>query len=238
MNEGDVIEFDYELFVEGQDGLYDTTIQEKAEAAGLAQRGAYHAPMRYVVGAGRLIPGLEDALLKADEGKGFDVTIPPERAYGPREAGRVETIPMKEFRKADVDPRPGMSINWNARRGVVTTVGGGRVRVDFNPPLAGKTLRYVVTVRRIYREPAERLAGLLLMNYPAPDPPEVTIEDKTAVVVVPEPAKYDPNWPRAKLGFLASVRRHADVESVRFVEEHTIDREPVAPQEPPEGGSA
>lgn len=224
MKPGDVIEFDYELYVQGHEGLYDTTLEERAKEAGIHQENAYYAPMRYVVGSGRLISGLEDALREAEVGKTTEVEIPPEKGYGERDPNRFETIPLKEFKKSKVNPEPGMALTWRDQRGVVTTVGGGRVRVDFNPPLAGKTLTYKVTVRKVYTEPADRVKALLLMNYPSPDEPKVTMDGKTAVVTLPDVARYDPNWMRSKLGFLSSVRRHTDVDRVRLVEEHDMER--------------
>lgn len=223
MEPGDIIEFDYELYVEGHDGLYDTTLKEAAEEAGIHEENAYYAPMRYVVGSGRLIAGLEEALDQAEVGKTFEVEVPPEKGYGKRDANRFETVSLKEFKKNKVEPEVGMVVNWRNRRGVVSTVGGGRVRIDFNPPLAGKTLTYKVTVRRVYDDEAGRVKAILLMNYPSADEPEVTMDGKIAVVTLPEVAKYDPNWTRSKVGFLSSVRRHTDVERVRLVEEHDLD---------------
>lgn len=224
MKPGDIIEFDYELYVEGHDGLYDTTLKEAAEAAGIEEENAYYAPMRYVVGSGRLITGLEEALEKAEVGKTVEVEVPPEKGYGPRDPNRFETVSRKEFKKKDVEPEVGMVVNWREKRGVVSTVGGGRVRIDFNPPLAGKTLTYKVTVRKVYDDPAGRVKAVLLMNYPSADEPEVTMDGTTAVVTLPDVAKYDPNWTRSKVGFLSSVRQHTDVEAVRLVEEHDLDR--------------
>jgi FKBP-type peptidyl-prolyl cis-trans isomerase 2 len=46
-------------------------------------------------------------------------------------------------------PYPGMIVSVNRLRGKVLSVSGGRVRVDFNHPLAGKTLRFDVEVVEI-----------------------------------------------------------------------------------------
>ncbi len=223
MEPGDVIEFDYELYVEGHDGLHDTTLETSAKEAGIHEENAYYAPMRYIVGSGRLIAGLEEALEDAEVGKTIEVEIPPEKGYGQRDPNRFETVSLKEFKKNKVEPEAGMVVNWRNQRGVVSTVGGGRVRIDFNAPLAGKTLTYKVTVRKVYDDPAGRVKAILLMNYPSADEPEVTMDGKTAIVTLPEVAKYDPNWARSKVGFLSSVRQHADVERVRLVEEYDLD---------------
>ena len=232
MKKGDVIEFDYDLHVQGQDALYDTTQRDHAEAEGVLEPGAYYTPMRYVLGAGRMIRGLEEALEKAEVGKEFVAELEPKDAYGERDPSRIETVAIKEFRKSDVEPKPGVVINWAGRRGTIRTVGGGRVRVDFNPPLAGKRLTYKITVRKVFSQPEDRIRGLILMNYPSSEGPSVSLEDggKTAVVEMPESTKYDPNWTRAKFSCLASIREHTDVVAVRFVEVHALEHAPAEPE--------
>lgn len=226
MKDGDVIAFDYELWVEGQENLYDTTLREAAEKAGILQAEAYYAPMHYVAGSGRLIPGLEEALRGAAVGKTGEVTIPPDAGYGPRDAKLIETLPLQEFKKNKVDPAPGLVINYRDRRGRVTTVGGGRVRVDFNPPLAGKTLKYRFTVRSVAQSLPERVRGILQMVFPNPlewDVQELpTKGEKTVVVHVPQHVQFDRNWLLAKVRVLSEVRRHTDVALVRYVEEFRV----------------
>ena len=71
---------------------------------------------------------------------------------GDRDPKLIETISMAEFKKGDVNPTPGLPINFKGRAGTVVTVGAGRVRVDFNSPLAGKRLKYRFTVRRVAKD--------------------------------------------------------------------------------------
>jgi len=53
---------------------------------------------------------------------------------------------LQEFRKRQVIPFPGMTVNIDNLIGVVRTVSGGRVIVDFNHPLAGRKLEYEVKI--------------------------------------------------------------------------------------------
>lgn len=226
MHNGDVIQFDYELWVEGRDQLYDTTLRDAAEQAGILEPNATYQPMHYVVGSGRLIPGLEAALLAATVGTTEEVTIPADKAYGPREAKKIETVAIHEFKKNKVEPEPGIVINYKDRRGLVTTVGGGRVRVDFNPPLAGKSLRYRFTVRGVAKSLPEKVDGIIHMNYPNPfqwQIREETVEEEAcATILLPEGVAFDRNWPSAKVRIVLDVRRHLKVPRVRFVEEFRI----------------
>lgn len=238
MKDHDVIAFDYELWVEGQDALYDTTMREAAEKAGVLEPHAHYGPMHYVLGAGRLISGLEKALLAAPLGRPVDVTIPPTEAYGDRTSKMIETIPVHEFKKNKVDPEPGAVIRYQNRRGLILTVGGGRVRVDFNPPLAGKTLRYRFTVRTVASSLADQVLGVLQMDYP--NSLEWTAHEEgeknsaTVSLRVPEPVSLDANWLPAKYRIVSDLRRFVPLARVRFVEEFRVaaaDSAPLSPRE-------
>ena len=229
--DGDVIEFDYELWVEGRDGLFDTTLGDAAKEAGIAEMNAYYAPMTIVLGAGRIIPGLDRALKAAALGETRVVELPPVEGYGERDLKLVETIPMSEFKKNDLTPQPGLQLNYRNRRGTVTTVGGGRVRIDFNHALAGKRLKSRFTVRKAAATDAERVAGLLRMNFPAPVEWDVKTEKvggkPAASVTVPEPVVLNQNWLPAKFRALMDMRRHTELDQVRFVESYRL-----RPEEP------
>lgn len=220
--DGDLIEFDYELWVEGRDQLYDTTLREAAEKAGILESNAYYAPLTYVVGSGRIVPGLEKALEVAIIGQTTEVDLAPEEAYGAREAKHIETIPLQEFKKNDVAPQVGLSIRYKNRQGIVQLIGGGRVRVDFNPPLAGKRLKYRFTVNKVASSDADKVAGLIRMNFPANLEWKVAVAKtdgkQVATVEVPEAATVHDGWPRARLRAVVDVHRYTKLDRVRFLE--------------------
>ncbi|MES1168518.1 MAG: FKBP-type peptidyl-prolyl cis-trans isomerase, partial [Oleiharenicola lentus] len=58
-------------------------------------RGA--EPLACIEGAGQIIPGLEEPLLQMGEGETRLVVVPPERAYGAREADLVQKVPRSRL---------------------------------------------------------------------------------------------------------------------------------------------
>lgn len=235
MKDGDAIAFDYELWVEGRDTLYDTTLRDAAEKAGTLDPAAHYGPMHYVLGFHRVIPGLERALRESVVGSTTEVTVPPEEAYGARDPKLIETLPIREFRKNEVDPEPGLAITYRNRRGVVTTVGGGRVRVDFNPPLAGKTLKYRFTLRAVAQSAVEKARFVIAMDYPNPFDWDVTEDSKEKLplvtVKIPDAVHYDRNWILGKLRIVTDLARVLPGGRVRFLEEYALrlPEEPAAP---------
>ena len=94
-----------------------------------------------------LIKGLEEALLEMNVNEKKTIEIPPEKAFGDRNPKLIRLVPISEFRKHNTDPEPGMFIQADNMRGKVLSVSGGRVKVDFNNPLAGKTLIYDIEIK-------------------------------------------------------------------------------------------
>jgi FKBP-type peptidyl-prolyl cis-trans isomerase 2 len=104
------------------------------------------APQKAVLGAGELLPGLEECLSAMRPGEERACVLPPAKAYGERDPSAVETLPVKEFGMLAKDLAPGARI-YGTRRGkaekaTVVSVARGVVTLDFNPPDAGKTVSY------------------------------------------------------------------------------------------------
>lgn len=86
--------------------------------------------------------------LKAGDHQTFEV--PPEKAFGQRNPNNLQTFKRHEF-SADMVLEKGVVISFaDARQqelpGVIFRVEGDEVEVDFNHPLAGRTLTFEVKI--------------------------------------------------------------------------------------------
>src|SRR3972149_1002091 len=145
---GDIAHIEYDVWVVGpgeQKTLHETTHADVAKAADKYEEKKAYAPVPVVVGHDRLPKGLDEALLDASVGETKEVTIPPGKGAGERERGR--------------------EVHMDGRHGVIMAVTAGRVRVDFNNPLAGRTLKYKVAVAKRAESAEERVRGVLEMDY-------------------------------------------------------------------------
>ena len=118
-------------------------------------------PLVYLHGHDEVIPGLEKALEGKKAGDSFKATIPPEDAYGDYEPEGVEEVPRDEF-PADLPLEAGGIVSATDEEGddvdfLVKEIREKTVVVDFNHPLAGKTLHYEVTVREVRAATEEEL---------------------------------------------------------------------------------
>lgn len=146
---GDVVTLEYTGRLD--DGtVFDTSREAVAEAADLdADPDREYEPLTVEVGAGRLIEGLEDAVVGLEEGAETTVTVPPAEAYGEWTEDLVE-----EFRTADLrEELDGGGLTEGAylrgrqgERGEIVHVDDETVRVDFNPELAGERLEFEIEV--------------------------------------------------------------------------------------------
>lgn len=118
-------------------------------------------PLVYLHGYEEIVPGLERAIEGKKAGESLKVQVSPEDGYGEYDPDGVEEVPREEF-------PPDMQLEAG---GIVTAVDddGDEVEflvkelrpktvvVDFNHPLAGKTLHFEVTVREVRKATAEEL---------------------------------------------------------------------------------
>ncbi|HLC51208.1 MAG TPA: peptidylprolyl isomerase [archaeon] len=93
-------------------------------------------------------PALNDAIKEMKVGDEKTIELEPEKTFGPRMPELIKMVPEREFKKHDTEPMPGMWITADNMRGKVLSVSGGRVRVDFNHPLAGKVLVYSIKIKQ------------------------------------------------------------------------------------------
>ncbi len=109
-------------------------------------------PATFIVGDGNLLPGFEEALFGLRRGDDQQLHIPPERAFGMPNDDNLQRFPLSQFR--DVATEAGSVVSFrdaaNAELfGVVASLDGEDVLVDFNHPLAGHTVVFDVTVLRV-----------------------------------------------------------------------------------------
>ena len=220
LKDGDIVTLDYEGRTEGI--LFDTTLEKVAKKENALVENRKYAPITVVVGEGRLVPGFEKDLKKAKVGKVTEVKISPEDAYGPRDTKLIETMSVSKFRRTCPDAKGyvGEELNIEGRPAILANVYGSRVRVDFNPGLAGKELVFKYTVKSVLKKPVDIIKALFTMEYPADEDFEVTVEKGVARIKLPERTKFDVNWFQAKYRVVAAIRKNSDVTDIEFLEHY------------------
>jgi FKBP-type peptidyl-prolyl cis-trans isomerase SlyD len=187
VQEGDFIQLSYTGRIEGD--VFDTTDEDTAKEAEIHNPSATYGPITIRIGSGHIVKGLEEALIGGEEGQEGDVEVPPEKAFGLHDDALVESHPVGRFKER---PSPGVRVKIDDREGVVTRIFGNRAIVDFNTPLAGKTVQYHYTIGSRIEELTDRVKGLIQL-YVQRDM-DVTFDDGIVTVILPPGITYDRRW--------------------------------------------
>lgn len=110
-------------------------------------------PFEYLHGAENIVPGLETALTGKRVGDKLTLKIAPEDGYGEYDEDEIEELDRAELPGAET-LEPGTMVQLEDEDGyvyvaTVSEVTADSIVLDFNPPLAGKTLDYDVEVLAI-----------------------------------------------------------------------------------------
>ncbi len=157
---GDFVEIDYVGVVKETNEIFDLTDAAVAKEKNIFDEKAAYGPVVICVGENTIVKGVDDFLVGKDC-KQYVVELQPEQAFGKKDAKLMKILPLSTFIKKNVKPFPGLQLNFDSYLGTVRTVSGGRVIVDFNHPLAGRTVVYEIKVRKILTDDHEKLKQLL-----------------------------------------------------------------------------
>ncbi len=235
VQKGDIVWLEYDAWTVNPNGaqiLFDTTHEEVAKKQGKFEEKKVYVEQPVIVGKDRLFKGLEEVLIGAKLGETKEVTIPPEKGAGARDARLVELKTEREFLRQEINPEVGLEVSMGGRRGTITNVAAGRVRVDFNNPLAGKTLKYVFKATKKAATPEERIRAVLDMDYGLADQFKIHLEGDVAEIRLPDVCKTDEKWFVSKFRVVADLREVSDAKLTRFTEEYER-KEPKKEEEKP-----
>lgn len=143
-----VVAVSYELQVEGK----------------LADKAGSEAPLEYIHGTGMLLPKFEAALEGKEPADSFAFTLTPEEGYGTFNPALVARLPMSVFM---LDGKlmsefiqvgrtlPMLNGEGQVVQGTITAIAEDSVTMDFNHPMAGKTLNFSGKIESV-RESTEK----------------------------------------------------------------------------------
>jgi peptidylprolyl isomerase len=224
---GEFVLLEYVAKVKETNEVFDTTNQETAKKEHLYKEGEIYEPKLVVIGEKWVLEMVDENLLKMEISKSATVEIAPDKAFGARDPEKVRRVPLKQLTAKGINPSLGMRVEFNDKMATVRAMGAGRVLLDFNPPLAGKTLVYEVTVQKKLETKEEKIAALIHRRVPVIDEDKFEFEVKTKAVNIemPEDAFYIEGIQVAKRGIALDIQKFfPEVTAVKFSE--TFKTEP------------
>lgn len=144
IKKGDIIKVEYTGMLE------DGSVFDSTEKNG-------GVPIKFEVGAGKLIKGFDDAVVGKEVDAEFEVSIEPTDAYGEYREGMSQVVPKDQFPK-EAEPKEGMMIMVMGPGGRPMPASIGKVEednvtIDLNHPLAGQVLKFKIKILETGCEP-------------------------------------------------------------------------------------
>lgn len=117
----------------------------------IADQAGPDKPLEYVHGTGMLLPRFEEEVEGKEVGESFEFTLSPEEGYGVSDPNYIIDLPISAF-TVDGQVRrdllvvgrtiPMLDQQGQVVQGTVAAVKEDTVSMDFNHPMAGKTLHF------------------------------------------------------------------------------------------------
>ncbi len=219
--QGDFLLLNYTLKVKESGETVDTTFDSVAKYTHIHREDAVYGPKFVILGEGWVPKGLEESLVGMDTGKSTTIELPPDKGYGQRDPAKMRLVPLRRFRDKGIDPIPGAQIEFDGRPAVVRAVGAGRVQVDYNHPLAGRTLVYDVSIEKVLEDEKEKILNIISRRIPEVGREKFGLDRENSVVTieVPEEAFYLSGLQVAKKAITADLQKFfPHLDSISFKE--------------------
>lgn len=161
MQKGDFLRIDYIGRIALTGEIFDLTDEAKAKKEGIHNPRQSYGPILVIIGSGMAIPGVEKNLLEMKVGEEREFDVSRGEGFGKRDPRLIKIISYQKFISQKINPVPGAFVNIDGRHARIQSVSGGRVRVDFNNPLAGKDLHYKLKIVKKITSPQEKAQSII-----------------------------------------------------------------------------
>src|SRR2546426_11777273 len=217
---GDFLLVNYTPKVKESGETVDTNFDSVAKDAHTHREDSTFGPKFIILGEGWLPKGLEESLVGLDPGTNKTVELTPEKGFGAREPGKMRLVPLRRFKDQEY-PTPGKQVEFEGRPAVVRAVGAGRVQVDFNHPLAGRTLVYDVSIDKVLEDENGKILNLIALRIPEVPKEKFALKKHQSdlTIEVPEEAFYLSGLQVAKKAVTSDLQKFfPDIDTVAFQE--------------------
>lgn len=219
-NAGDIIKLEFTGKEKETGQVFDTSSEAKAKESGIFNEKIKYSPLIFVAGEKEVLPALEEELLKMKLGEHKELTFTAEKAFGERNADFIRVVPLQEFRNRNINPFPGLVVELNNLTGRVQSISGGRVRVDFNHPLAGKSVVYDVKVLGVVSDNKEKTELLFSKYFDFLGKEALIIKDKEVLIKLDASKGLQPvQATKVKRVFSRKLMKITNTEKITFQEE-------------------
>lgn len=214
MEEGSFIYVDLVGRIKDSGEIFETTKEDVAKEAGIFDQKFRYKPLLVIIGSKSLVPGLENVIKSMQIGEKKIVELQPSEAFGERKEELIRLFNISLFKEQGIEPFPGASITINGLPARVLSVSGGRVKVDLNHPLAGKSIVYEIEIKEEVKNLEEKISAIV-SHYSNLEKDELSIKIDEKIVEID--TKNKDLVIEAKRAISDTIKRWVGIEKVKFI---------------------
>lgn len=216
MKDRSFVEIEYIGRIAETDEIFDLTNEKLAKKTKIYSPNTKYGPISLIIGENMILKGLEDNITKMKPKESKKITLTPEEAFGQRDPKLLKVFSLAYFQKQKITPIAGQYITLgNDISGKVLSVSAGRVKIDFNHPLASKTLEYELTVNKEITDTKEKIEIIInnMIGYDKKDI-AISVTDKKSTIELPNAEKMTPE---IKTKISDSIKKYIkDIENIEI----------------------
>jgi len=200
-----------------------------------------YTPELVLVGEkGFVLDKINEELLNMKYGEEKTIILEPKDAFGERDSSKIEKIGYNKYKKImNEEPRIGSEFHdEKGRHGTVIFVDQGRVRIDFNHPLAGRKVQYKVKAIARIDKLQEKIKEFIMRRIPnsVSDLFEININDKDNEVNIkmPEYLALQQNLGYIEFSIAYELQNYLKLGTINFIhsfKKHELKSEEVKESE-------
>jgi peptidylprolyl isomerase len=201
--------------------VFETTDAELARVEGIYKENMEYGPKLVVVGEGWVLKGLDNKLSELKEGEKKEIEISSEEAFGVRDSSNIQMVPYRVLRSKGINPVVGQELEIDGRTAIIRSIGGGRVQIDYNHPLAGRDIIYEVKATNILKDKEEKLRALIGRRFMGIESKEFDLRElkKRYRIQIPDKIFFGENIQIAKRGLALDILNFfPELESIEYME--------------------
>ncbi|MFL6502776.1 MAG: peptidylprolyl isomerase, partial [Nitrososphaera sp.] len=155
------------------------------------------------------------------------IEVPPEKAFGKRDDTKIRMIPQRKLGDKADEVGVGDEIEIDNRRGIIRYAGSGRIQVDFNHRLAGKTLLYDANVMKRLDSDSEKVSALIKRRLGVDETKlQINLEEPNLEIQLPEDTYLAEGLQIVKRAVTNDIFKFVpSIKNIRFIESYQAPAE-------------
>ncbi|MFQ5968962.1 MAG: FKBP-type peptidyl-prolyl cis-trans isomerase [Nitrososphaerales archaeon] len=223
LEKGSLVLMNYTAKVKDTDEIIATTVEDDAKKFNVHDPTKKYEPILVSVGEGErfgIVKGVDEALLNAEIGANLTVDVSPEKGFGERDPGKVRMIPLRKLGDKADEVNIGDAIEIDDKVGIVRYIGSGRVQLDYNHRLAGRTLSYSLQVVKKLEQDTEKITALMKRRIPVEENKlKLTLNEGNLEIELPNESYMLEGLQIIKRAIVNDVFKYVnDIKKVKFFE--------------------